>query len=182
MSASRITPVVALLALSVACQEQPTAVNSVDNLEPQLINTDKGKWVPLAFPPPVDWTFVFTGPCVPEPLACEGSSIGYGLEHSPPKKANNFIVNFKAVYGEDTHCTGAQTGRWDMTTRSSGHIMTKPSDGKEYWHGIANDLLTNANTGDKVHFQANFWYVWNPSFPNLESFRIKESCGPRSKP
>lgn len=175
MSASRIAPVIAVLALMVACQDEPTAVKEIDSLEPQLINTEEGNWVEL--PPRIPWTSNDYVPCVNEVLRCQGTTVTYTREHSPPA-GDNSIMNGMCTYTADTYCIGEESGvRWNLD-KMNCHIqfLTKQSDGREYWTGNTTEhYLTEA--GDKLHMNGLWWYVWNP-FPNLESFRFQSSCGP----
>ena len=177
MNTKRITSVVGLLALLIACEDQPTAMIEVDNLEPQLINTDKGNWVEIE-QWRVDWTDRYEGPCASEPLLGEGTTFVWGKEHVPPA-GDNSISNYKCTYGDDTHYVGeiSQT-RWDLVKMNcTFHQQTKHSDGMTYWKANTMDQYENED-GDKLHFLGLWWYVFDP-FPILVSYRFELSCGPR---
>ena len=176
MNAKRIAPIIGVLAILIACEDQPTAVHEMDNLEPQLINTDKGNWVELE-DWRIDWSERWILPCVSEPLLAEGTTIAWGKEHTPPA-GDNSILNMKFTYSEDTHLIGeVSRTRWSLVKQSStGHIMTKQSDSKEYWTANSIEHYETAD-GDKLHTRTLWWYVWDP-FPNLVSLRTEVSCGP----
>jgi hypothetical protein len=179
MNAKSIALIVGILAILIACEEQPTAVTEVDGIEPQLIQTDKGnreeiEWLRL------DWTDYWTDlPCVSEPLMCQGTTYAWGKEHTPPA-GDNSTLNMKFTYSEDTHCIGEDSGvRWSLVKQSSsGHFLTKRSDGLEYWRANSIEQYETAD-GDKLHMRSNWWYVWDP-FPNLVSVRWTFTCGPRA--
>ncbi|UCF21355.1 MAG: hypothetical protein JSU87_08235 [Gemmatimonadota bacterium] len=87
-------------------------------------------------------------------------------------------MNWKVTYTEDTHLIGEVSRvRWNLVKQnSSAHIMTRKSDGRDYWHGKSIEHYETAD-GDKLHTLTNWWYVWDP-FPNLVSLRMEVACGP----
>lgn len=176
MNASRIARVVAVLALFAACEDQPTAVNEVGNLGPELIQTDKGNWIELWR---VDWAEVFDNVCLPEPALGEGTSIVWGKVHAPPA-GDNTIANLKVTFSEDTHLTGLVSGtRWDLVKANSMlHQQTKHSDGMSHWKSNIIEHY-ESEAGEQIHMQTNYWYVFDQSF-DVVSYRMESSCGPHS--
>ncbi len=155
-------------------------MTEVDNLEPQLIKTDKGNWE-LLWWGPSDPTPLFIR-CANdgkgEVLTWHGTFYVWGKEHTTP--SGNYIVNGKVTYGEDWRVIGQETGEvWLLESYNvNAPQITKQSDGMTYWQWIIQERLISQVDGDRMHDYGHFWLVFDPD-GNLVMYREIVSCGPR---
>ena len=178
MNGSRIVPIVAVLALFVACEDQPTAVNQ-DDLEPQLYQEGKGNFV-LWFEIVEEGEYGVVIPCLNDG---EGEDVYYywsgsvwGKDHWTP--SGNWLGNVKALFDEDTYMRGLTTGEIWRLERMHETVpqQIKVSDGLLTLWGVLWHRYVNED-GDFVNLREHFQMAYDG--PDLVLLDLKLTCAPR---